>query len=199
MESDGALLPHMSKAEIALLARHIPFGGRALEFGCGGSTAYLLQNGMKDLTSVESDLAWLEKVLREPVPRHFFLKKRWRPVHADIGPTREWGFPAAKEPEPRWLCYHQYCWELMPGIDYDFILIDGRFRVACLCQSLLYCAKPDVAIVMHDFWSRPQYHAVLDFVTVEDRADDMAVMRPLGGLSREKLAAALERFLFDPS
>ena len=199
MPRDGSFLPRMSAAECALFTRYIPRKSRALEFGCGGSTAHMLRNGVWDLTSVESDFAWLEKVLQEPEPRYFLMKKRWHPMHADIGPTGEWGFPIAEESKLRWLNYHQHCWDLMPSTAYDVILIDGRFRVACLCRSLLHCANPGVTIVMHDFWSRPGYHAVLDFVTVQDRVDDIAVMRPLPGLSREKVTATLQRFLFEPS
>lgn len=56
------------------------------------------------------------------------------------------------------------------------MLIDGRFRVACLLQSIIHC-KPDCVFLFHDFPDRPHYHGVLRHVDVLARVDTLAVMR----------------------
>ncbi|MDR7058690.1 MULTISPECIES: hypothetical protein [unclassified Sphingopyxis] len=58
----------------------------------------------------------------------------------------------------------------------DAVLIDGRFRVACLLQAIIHC-KPDCVFLFHDFQDRPQYHGVLRHVDVLARVDTLAVMR----------------------
>ena len=58
----------------------------------------------------------------------------------------------------------------------DAVLIDGRFRVACLLQAIIHC-KPDCVFLFHDFQDRPQYQGVLRHVDVLARVDTLAVMR----------------------
>lgn len=197
MDSINCLKPRQSDAELALLDRHIPFGGRMLEFGCGGSTPHILQQGVASLTSVESDKVWLSTLLEHPVIQHFFKKKRWMPIHADIGPTKNLGYPAAKEPEAAWLAYHQLCWESMPDTWYDMVFIDGRFRVACFCQTLLRCANPDVVIIMHDFPERPDYRVVLEFADIVEEAETAIALRAKAEPDWKRLALTLQRYQFE--
>lgn len=195
---DG-ILPCMNEKELALLDRHIPFGGNVLEFGCGGSSPHFLGQGVRALTSVESDKAWLETLVRNSLLRHFFLKQRWFPIHADIGATGEWGYPTSRMPRASWLRYHAASWEAMPDTAFDLILIDGRFRVACFCQSLLRCGNSDVKIIMHDFWNRPHYRIVLEFADAVDRAHSSVVLRPKPDLDWKKLCLALQEYQFNPA
>ena len=194
----GDLVPCMSGEELELLDRHIPFGGNVLEFGCGGSSPHFLSRGARLLTSVESDKAWLETLIQSPLLRHFFLKHRWVPIHADIGPTRSWGRPSSREALLSWLEYHALSWAAMPDTAYDLILIDGRFRVACFCQSLLRCGNAGVTIVIHDFWNRPNYHAVLEFSDVLDRAGTSVALRAKAGLDWKRLCLVLQEHQFNP-
>lgn len=45
---------------------------------------------------------------------------------------------------------------------FDAALIDGRFRVAAALKLLPYLHDKSV-LFMHDFWRRPNYHAVFDY------------------------------------
>ena len=58
----------------------------------------------------------------------------------------------------------------------DAVLIDGRFRVACLLQAIIHC-KPDCILLFHDFFDRSHYHVVLKHVDLLTRVDTLAVMR----------------------
>ena len=119
------------------------------------------------------------------------------PLHADIGPIISFGRPEAQTPDVCWLNYHQYCWSKFSERDFDFILIDGRFRVACTCQSLLRCNKPGVLFAIHDFWNRPEYHILLKFFDVIDRADSLGIFKAKQKIDWQELNLVLQDHQFD--
>ncbi len=189
--------PLMTDAEIALFKKYAPKGGRVLEFGSGGSTRLFWTLGVSSLVSVESDLAWLEALARAPEVFKAHKEGTWNPIHANIGDTSAWGSPTEQTlPQVGWLGYHQQCWDFMPDKHFDFILVDGRFRVACILQSFIHCTNADAVIFAHDFWNRPFYHVVLDFVDVLDKADSAAVFRRRASLDWPALCKTLQRHSF---
>ncbi len=190
------LKPHMSDAEINLLGKYIPNEARILEFGCGGSTLFFLEKGASYLFSVESDLSWLQHLLSNPAIRIYYKFGRWVPCHAHIGPTAEWGKPLAQTPELQWLNYHMGCWSNIPQENFDYVLIDGRFRVACLCQYLLRNHNPSVNIAIHDFWNRPQYHCLLSFLDVVEQVDTLGIFQPKENIDFQKVGLLLQEYLF---
>jgi len=46
--------------------------------------------------------------------------------------------------------------------DFDFCLVDGRFRVACFIEALLFL-KSGAVLAIHDYATRPAYHVVERF------------------------------------
>ena len=87
----------------------------------------------------------------------------------------------------------------MENRNLDLILIDGRFRVACLCQSLLHCDNKDVTFVIHDFFDRPDYHCVLKLCTEVDRADTSVVLRRKKRVDWKQLSLMLQAHQFVPN
>lgn len=162
--------PHMTAAEITQFELQLAGLSSLLEFGCGGSTAVAARQ-VRKIVSVDSDPAWLAKVHAE-VAREAV---EFTPVHIDIGPVGEWGYPVDQSRLRDWPRYHTHIWRVMGGSP-DAVLIDGRFRVACLLQAIIHC-KPDCLFLFHDFNDRPQYHAVLRHVDVLMRVDTLAVLR----------------------
>ena len=189
--------PHMIPAEVALLSTFVPKDGTCLEFGSGGSTQFFLEKGIGKLYSVDSDRAWLEKLFENPAVRIFHKHGRWVPLYADIGHTEDWGAPAIHVPSIIWLNYHQHIWSHIHENAFDLILVDGRFRVACLLQCLLRCSNEKAVILMHDFWNRPHYHEVLDFLDVLEKADSLGVFKPKKNLDWQKLGILLQERQFD--
>ena len=58
----------------------------------------------------------------------------------------------------------------------DFILIDGRFRVAC-CLKCVDLINSECFIAFDDFLNRPYYHIVLDYYDIiEQTADNRMVI-----------------------
>lgn len=190
-------MPVMTKNEINLLNNYFPKNGTCLEFGSGGTTQFFLEHGLKALYSVESDETWTLKLLENRLIDDSKNKGRWIPIHADIGAVQEWGTPIAQSPELIWLNYHQHCWEEIPENNFDMILIDGRFRVACVCQCLFRCIIHDTVFVIHDFWNRPHYHGVLKFLKEENRADTLGIFRPKKRLNWKSLFLLLQEHQFD--
>lgn len=184
---DHTLAPAMTGAEQALLAAAAAGAGRMLEFGCGGSTALLLAAAPGQLLSVDSDAAWLARVRAEnPTDR---LAQH----HADIGPCGEWGWPLRPPSAETAKRYWQAPWQAMPKA--DFVLVDGRFRIACALAAHGRLA-PGGLLALHDYWPRRAYQDALSpFFEVVGAAGSLALLRPVAvtGLGR-----ALEQHAADP-
>ena len=60
-----------------------------------------------------------------------------------------------------------------PGEVPDLVLIDGRFRVACLMATVLH-TKPGTTILFDDYYDRPYYQVTEPMLTPVDRHDRMA-------------------------
>lgn len=165
--------PHMTAGEVAQFELQLAGRASLLEFGCGGSTLVAAQQ-VQRIVSVDSDPLWLDKVTAElaGAPVDF------TPFHADIGPVGEWGYPVDEARIRDWPRYHTAIWRALSGSP-DAVLIDGRFRVACLLQAMIHC-KPDCIFLFHDFLDRPHYHGVLRHVDVLARVDTLAVLRAKG-------------------
>ncbi len=150
----------------------LQLAGRAslLQFGCGNSTLVAARQA-QTIVSVDSDAAWLAEVgtnlARASVD--------FTPFHADIGPTGDHGYPVDVSRTSDWSRYHVKVWRTLSGSP-DAVLIDGRFRVACLLQALIHC-KPDCMLLFHGFNHRPEYQPVLKHVDVLARIDSLAVLR----------------------
>ena len=84
----------MRPVEAALFrAQMTPPPGCYLEWGLGGSTAEALRAGAGLVVSVEGDAAWIAGARRDGVVAAAQAEGRLRLVHADIGPTGDWGTP----------------------------------------------------------------------------------------------------------
>jgi hypothetical protein len=148
--------PFMPAAEVARFKEEIGRAKHYVEFGSGGSTVYASRFGNQTI-SVENDRFYARAVATR------LNGKSVTQVVADMGITREWGmplFPSAVKARR----YVMAPWdaECFP----DFILVDGRYRVACALESARRArARNATAIMMFDDYSeRPFYHIVEEFL-----------------------------------
>lgn len=193
LETDTAPMPPaMSEGEQALLRAASAGAPRAVEFGCGGSTALLLEAGVGALLSVDSDAAWLGRVAAEH--RAALAGGRLLQWHAQIGPTGEWGWPLHPPgPLEGWL-YWGAPWRDMP--EAEFVLVDGRFRIACALAAHGRLA-PEGVLAIHDFWPRRAYQdALKPFFTVIGSAGSLALLQPTPA-DQATLVAAQQRHAAD--
>ena len=131
-----------------------------LEYGSGGSTVMAAEMPGKRVYSVESDAAWAASL-------QAYLDQQGIAagvsLHAvDIGPTGDWGTPTD---ESGWRRYHHYPLTVWDRADFqhpDVVLVDGRFRAACLIATLLRITRP-VTLLFDDYRDRKVYHRVEAF------------------------------------
>lgn len=143
-----------------------------LEYGSGGSTILASEQPAKLVFSVESDHAWAIRLQHEIDLRN--LPSPALVYHVDIGPTGNWGRPLGPE---AWTRFHRYplaIWDEPFFRQPDVVLIDGRFRPACLMAVLLRTQKP-VTVLFDDYTERPAYHSVEAFLKPKETVGRMAV------------------------
>ncbi|GAB3286029.1 tetratricopeptide repeat protein [Parahaliea aestuarii] len=184
--------PHMSAAEAEMFKRSLESAGRYFEFGSGGSTVWAAAKGLQ-VEGVESDAKWVA-ALRQRIGEQCRVKS------VDIGPTREWGFPVSAGSRERFPDYSRAIAAHDTG--FDMILIDGRFRVACTLATIAHCLDHQVSkearLFIHDFWDRPVYHCVLDFLETVERCDTAGVFRIRENISRDVLAQRWQEYAYNP-
>lgn len=147
----------MPEAEQALMLKFYCKARIILEYGSGSSTCVAASLPGKLVMSVESDLTWARDLRAE-------LSQGDNPsqvvvYHVDIGETGPWGRPVN---EARWRQYHRYpnaIWSESFFRHPDVILIDGRFRTACLASAMMQITQP-VTVLFDDYVSRPKYRLV---------------------------------------
>lgn len=131
------------------------------EFGSGRSTyqAFLRYN-IENIYSVESDKVWYQNL--------FKLMKDNERVHLNYvemdTPPNDFGNPGKNSTPEQWKNYSDQILLLdkEKANKIDFIMIDGRFRVAC-CLKAFDVINDDCVIAFDDFLNRKHYHIVLDY------------------------------------
>ncbi|OXY83264.1 tetratricopeptide repeat protein [Oceanimonas doudoroffii] len=162
--------PAMTDSEKKLFIKHLKEANHYFEFGSGGSTVWAVEQGLA-VEGVESDPNWVSALQNT-------LGQQCQVKVVDIGPTGDWGYPLTEQKD-KFPLYSQAI--LSHNKAFDFILIDGRFRVACVMTTIEHIIKHEnqnsSLIFIHDFWNRPQYHCVLEHLEVVDKIDTAGVFR----------------------
>ncbi|SNY55537.1 O-linked N-acetylglucosamine transferase, SPINDLY family protein [Pantoea sp. GL120224-02] len=187
-------MPRMSVAETELFERYVKQSRRYFEFGSGGSTKLATRQGVQ-VYGVESDKFWVETLHKE-------AGSLCRVDYVDIGPTKEWGYPVNDSHQDKFPLYSEAIHQHVEA--FDFILVDGRFRVACTLNAIKHALDSQedesaTLIFIHDFWSRRDYHSVLEFLDTVEKAEDAGVFRIKSGIDRVYMDLMLERFKLIPS
>jgi hypothetical protein len=158
LERPGLTMP---PAEAAALAAAYGDAATILEYGSGGSTVLAAGMPGKTIFSVESDAAWVAMMqawfAANPPASDPTLH------HADIGPTRDWGHPVDDTGIRRWPGYALSVWDRPDFRHPDVVLVDGRFRVACLLATAFRITRP-VTALFDDYAGRRTYHGVEEFL-----------------------------------
>ena len=165
----------MTEKELNLLQQKMSQTTNYLEFGSGRSTILAAQTAnIKKITSVESDADfWKQQVCSDVCIQDAITSKRLCPLLINIGPSTKWGYPLDTSCKQNWPLYHSTAFE--GNFAYDLVLVDGRFRIACILQTCLHCSS-DTQLLVHDFFNRPYYFVVLPFFHIEHREDSMVVL-----------------------
>ncbi len=193
--------PHFDELSTAYFREQLATARNYLEYGSGGSTI-LANQVVTNLVSVDSDANFLGDVQRkmEQQDRHSMAKL----IHVNIGLTQHWGMPVFTKPTRRrlrrWEEYAKAPWRYYRTIAQqpDLILVDGRFRVACVLESLLSLSPlSETQILLDDYVGRPWYEVVEHFANIE-LAGRMAILRPRKLLDRIQVRRLVRQYCADP-
>jgi hypothetical protein len=149
------------------------------------------------ITSVESDATFFHNLASNSQIRNAILEKRLFPMLVNIGETKEWGYPVDDSRKEYYPQYSLECFAMDKR--YDLVLVDGRFRVACILQACLHLASGAI-ILCHDFWNRVEYHIVLPYLRVVDKVDTLAVFEILDydAFTRSTIETIVEIYQYLP-
>lgn len=158
-------VPMLPESECAAWTRAVAASRSILEYGAGGSTLAACALGA-DVVTVESDRMFLDAVIAKAAA----LQGRLTPIYADIGPIGNYGIPletaVTTDNLRAWREYVRLPWEHFKrvGREPDLIFVDGRFRVACVLESLLALSPESrCVILLDDFVGRANYEEVIPF------------------------------------
>jgi len=190
--------PHLDPDAAVLFAKILSDSRRYLEFGAGGSTV-LAARTKKIGMCIEGDRFFLRDVKRKiaGVPHQMTL------VHANIGETSKWGYPWFRETSPRrqkrWRCYVEIPFLELDEDFYDFILVDGRFRVACVLKTLREGAlrRASFKVLIDDYRGREYYRVIEDFADVKMIGRSALIDVVEGKVKQVPDEATIERFVGD--
>ncbi|MCH8493125.1 MAG: tetratricopeptide repeat protein [Idiomarina sp.] len=186
--------PFMSAAEQGLFKKCLQSATQYFEFGSGGSSVWAVKQGL-DVHGVESDKNWIDALVNQ-------LGNKCKIDFSDIGPTGDWGYPTSNKFKQHYPKYSAAI--LNHEREFDLILIDGRFRVACLFSTLIYLltkhSKPEsVTIFIHDFWNRQDsYSAVLDYLDEAHSAESAGTFKIKKGLKLSSVRSMYEKYKYIP-
>lgn len=175
-------------AEAAFVRRHYKKARVILEYGSGGSTQLAASMPGKFVMSVESDRRWALNLQRELDQAG--LTSPAIVWHVDIGPTGRWGRPETSEYWQRFHLYPLSIWSEPFFRHPDLILVDGRFRPACIAAACLRIQKP-VTVLFDDYVTRPKYHVVERLVKPVEIVGRMARFELTPDLARKSDMALL--------
>jgi len=166
-----------------------------LEYGSGQSTRFATEcANVKAICSIESDPKFVETYFEGDAAIAEARKAErllFRFIH--LGPTREWGFPRNRAHIHLWPNY-----ALAPyaqNFKWDLVLVDGRFRVACVLLAALEGPAEGV-ILVHDFSMRSEYKGMLRFMEIAEQVDTLVKLRRRADFDVRKAQEALRSYLY---
>lgn len=164
-------------AEAALLASAYADARVILEYGSGGSTVMASEMEGKTVTSVESDGDWAQMMRDWLAANPPARGTRVEVIHADIGPTKKWGYPVNRRRHHLFPHYPLGIWQdggmtAAPEV----VLVDGRFRMGCALATA-FNTKTPVDLYWDDYRKRRVYHAVEKWLGKPELTGRMAHFR----------------------
>lgn len=188
----------MSRKERAVFDKLIGESRNYLEFGLGGSTIRAIQKSKANVYTVESSADWITRMRQYSILR-FFENRRVFIFSVDIGPTGKWGYPESSDARGMFDSYSSEVFGSIDAATLDLVLVDGRFRVACTLKVILECQQNnDLKILIHDFWNRKRYHAVLKYLDVVDKIDTLGIFSIKKGISLKSVREDYEAYKSNP-
>ena len=183
--------PLTSKKAAKEIKKRIRFAKNYIEYGSGGSTLYASKY-CKKVLSVESDFDFKKTIENK-------LNKNCKIIYSDIGETIEFGVPKSNDVNtflnPNGLDYALSPWKFknIP----DLVLIDGRYRVICLLISLLKNKNSKCIYLFDDYFLRPYYWVVEDYVKVLKKIENLAIFKIKNNINKTDIRKVIKIYEHD--
>ena len=163
--------PHMDDKELNLFNEFTQHSNYYFEYGTGGSTVHVHDNSSAVIHGVDSSKPWIDKITKT-----IGVNERVNLEFIDIGPIGSWGTPIGSSHKDQWPDYHQSFNRIEKPI--DTVLVDGRFRAACMLQIVKTCVdrELDPVIILHDA-TRPHYAPGKTFLTMIDDVSTLQIFK----------------------
>ncbi|RYY86487.1 hypothetical protein EON63_05680 [archaeon] len=185
----------MTDKEKILLHRNLLNASVYFEYGCGGSTELVCVNHPNmEIHSIDTSAKWIEAVQDHKCIQDGIEKKRVHMTWVDIGDLTRFGYPATEAKKHQWPVYSESIKTV--GQNVDFVLIDGRFRVASCLKSLLNTNPARTKIAIHDFFVRTPYYVVLKYADVIDCQNQLIVLRAKPDFDRKALMEDMQTHMY---
>lgn len=190
----------MTEDERELFVKSISESKEYLEFGSGGSTFIVLKTTNANIISIESDINWINHMRDNKTIFEEEQFCRLKFVHIDIGEISIMGMPKDKS---KLESYPKYSEEIFKILDknkidkIDTVLIDGRFRVACTLNTILNCNE-NTKIIIHDFFNRDEYHIVLNYLDIIEKANTLGVFKIKENINKNEISNIIEQYKYNP-
>jgi hypothetical protein len=164
----------MVASERQLLESFITPTTRYFEWGSGGSTDTYSRLTHNTVVSIENYRAWCDTVSSLP-----YVQCRQREgtlVYKCIVPypTKEYGYPVDPANNDK---FDEYINAIKDYPNFDVVLVDARWRVACALKALEYI-RDDTVVLLHDLYARRVGYAdVFKWYDEIGRAHSLVAMR----------------------
>ena len=198
-------------ADIKLLGNYYHKANSIMEYGIGESTLIATYVNVSRYTGVDSDPTWIDSVRSATSPRFRF-------VFADIGPIVTYGFPfsGTKEENSPKFPFYSIGPLAAEREGFDFYMVNGRFRVACVCAAMLHASRsgraPDtyhIGLNGYKTRGRREYLAVKSIAKIVDgykqegvsrdhSAPHIAIFRRKEGVTDEEIYNVWEEYRANP-
>jgi len=123
----------LDDADRSVLGRIYFHAQSVFEFGLGESTLIAAAVNVPRYSGVDSDAEWVAQARKNSKRSHFRFN------FADIGETKAWGYPVKQLRKNT----YDYQFGALAGEEdaFDVYLVDGRYRVACVCVAFLHAMQ----------------------------------------------------------
>lgn len=160
--------PHLDNYDKEMFYRYLNKINVYFEYGSGGSTYQAsIRENIKTIYTVESDAEWVEKLKKTIINPNITYIFNEMDAHGDFG------IPGKNATNIQKINYSNHMRNLTKEEqnNIDFVLIDGRFRVAC-CLKCYDIIKDSCLIAFDDFINRPYYHIVLEYFDIVEKSQN---------------------------
>ena len=187
----------MTEKELNVLHEYIDSSTHYLEFGSGESTIYASKSPrLITIDSVESSINYInENLMTNSTIDSALLSNKLCFHIIDIGETITWGYPKDKTKKHLWPNYALSVFS--QAKNYDLVLVDGRFRVACVLNYLINTPK-NSTLIIHDFWNRSEYHILLKYLRLKKRVDSLGVFGKAKNINIRKIQTLIKKYQYLP-